>query len=241
MGKTTNLLKKLLKKIWPWIWKTAVGFLILTNVWVLLYRWVNPPVTYLMVSKYIQDDREDREISYDWVDLEEISPHLQLAVICSEDQRFVKHNGISWTAVEKAIEDKKKGKKLRGASTITQQVAKNAFLWPGRSWVRKGLEVYFTYLVEFYWSKSRILEVYLNIIELGPGVYGAEAAAQKYFKRPAAQLTRSQAALMAVVLPNPIKMSLARPTSYMRNRRQWVIKQMRLFGGTGYLKRLEDA
>lgn len=229
-----------MKVAWKWTWRIGLVFLILTNLWVLAYRWINPPITYLMVSKYMDDEREDASINYNWEDIENISPHLQLAVICSEDQKFVKHNGISWTAIEKAMEDKKKGKKLRGASTITQQVAKNAFLWPGRSWIRKGFEFYFTMLIELYWPKKRILEVYLNIIELGPGVYGAQAAAEQYFKRDASDLSKNQSALMAVVLPNPIKMSLAKPSSYMRKRRGWVTNQMRLFGGTGYLKKLDE-
>ena len=159
---------------------------------------------------------------------------MPLAVLCSEDQLFMEHNGFDMKAIEKALEynDKKKGKKLRGGSTISQQTAKNVFLWQGRSWLRKGLEAYFTLLIEVMWSKERIMEVYLNVIEMGDGIYGTEAAAQEYFQKSAAKLTASQAALIAAVLPNPRKWSPANPTGYIKKKQQWILRQMGYHGGS---------
>lgn len=161
--------------------------------------------------------------------MERISENLQLAVVCAEDQNFPTHTGFDFEAIEKALEHNKKGKRMRGASTISQQCAKNLFLWPQRSWLRKGLEAYFTVLIELIWSKERILEVYLNIIELGDGIYGAEAASQEFFKIPAEKLNRPQAALLAAVLPNPLEYSVARPSAYVRSRQGWILVQMKLW------------
>ena len=158
-----------------------------------------------------------------WVPLEEIAKPMRSAVIKAEDYKFYQHHGFDFEAIERAIQYNKTHKKKKGASTISQQTAKNVFLWPSRSWVRKGLEAYFTILIELLWSKDRILEVYLNVIELGKGVYGVEAAAQKYFKKPAKKLTASQAALMAAVLPNPIKFRIDRPSRYVSNRQRKIM------------------
>lgn len=234
------MIRKALKFVWRWTWKLSLLFIVLSNLWVLLYKWIDPPITFVMIGKYLKSDVADKSIDYKWVDLDEIAGHLQLAAICSEDQTFTSHSGFEIAAIKKAMQENKKGKKIRGASTISQQVAKNAFLWTGRSWLRKGLETYFTFLIETYWSKARILEVYLNIVELGPNVYGAEASSKKYFKRPAIKLSKEQAALIVVALPNPIKFSIGRPGPYMLKRQVWVLRQMANFGGTGYLKNLYE-
>jgi monofunctional biosynthetic peptidoglycan transglycosylase len=171
----------------------------------------------------------------DWVSGSAISSHFKLAVICAEDQNFLDHNGFDLGAIKKALDHNKRSRRKRGASTISQQTAKNVFLWPGRSWVRKGLEVWFTGLIELLWSKKRIMTVYLNIVELGPGVYGAEAAAQQYFKKPANKLGPSEAALLAAVLPSPLRYSVKKPGPFVQRRQQWVMRQMRMFGGISYL------
>lgn len=165
-----------------------------------------------------------------WVPLEEISPHLYWAVIASEDQKFLSHNGFDWDALESAMEEYRTGKRLRGGSTISNQTAKNVFLWPGRNFVRKGMEAYFTVLIELFWSKQRILEVYLNVIEVGDGLYGAEAAAQKYFNKPASKLSRQEAALIAAILPNPIHWRADRPTAYIKKRQAWILRNMNNLG-----------
>ena len=176
-------------------------------------------------------------INNQWVDYAYISPHFVMSLIAAEDQRFFEHNGFDLEAIEQALEynRKGKGKRKRGASTISQQVAKNVFLWPSRSWVRKGFEVYFTSLVEMFWSKKRIIEVYSNVIELGHGVYGVEAAAQEYFDKTGMKMNKSQAACLAAVLPNPRKFSVRSPTAYMRKRQQWIMRQVNNLGGTGFL------
>lgn len=161
--------------------------------------------------------------------MKRISDNLQLAAVCAEDQNFLEHNGFDIEAIRKAMEHNEKSTRKRGASTISQQTAKNLFLWPSRSWVRKGFEVYFTALIELIWSKERILEVYLNIIELGPGVYGAEAAAQEFFNTSAEKLSRQEAALLAAVLPSPLKYSAKNPSPYVRTRQGWVLVQMRMW------------
>lgn len=158
-----------------------------------------------------------------WVPIEEISPNIQRAVLKAEDYRFYEHNGFDFEAIEKAMKYNKTHKRKKGASTISQQTAKNVFLWPNRDWIRKGLEAYFTVLIELVWSKERIMEVYLNVIELGPGVYGVEAASQRYFHRPASRLTPSQAAMMAAVLPNPNRFRIDRPSSYVLARQRRIL------------------
>jgi len=169
-------------------------------------------------------------LKHDWVNLDKISPKLQLAVVCSEDQNYLKHGGFDFGAIEKAMKANEKGKKLRGASTISQQTAKNVFLWPGRSYIRKGFEVYFTLLIELFWSKERIMEVYLNSIEMGNGVYGAEAAAQHWFKKTAAKLNKDESAAIASVLPNPRKYVANPPGAYIVKRKEWIKKQMSFWG-----------
>ncbi|MEZ4795014.1 MAG: monofunctional biosynthetic peptidoglycan transglycosylase [Flavobacteriaceae bacterium] len=209
--------------------KCAIWFFALSIVWVLLYRWLPVPYTPLMTIRYFESDK-NYENKHDWVALDAISKELQLAVICSEDQNFVNHHGFDFNAIEKAYKNNKKGKRLKGGSTISQQTAKNIFLWPGRSWFRKGLETYFTFLIELLWPKERILEVYLNSIEMGNGVFGAEAAAQYWFHKKAKNLNRYEAASLAVILPNPRKYTATPRSNYLENRKQWVIQQMRYYG-----------
>jgi monofunctional biosynthetic peptidoglycan transglycosylase len=205
---------------------------------VVLYRFVNPPVTALMLIRIVQQkiSGEPLKLKKDWKSLEEISPQLQLAVVASEDNRFLEHSGFDLEAIKNARDynENKKGKKVRGASTISQQTTKNVFLWPDRTWIRKGLEVYFTFLIETVWGKKRIMEVYLNVIELGNGIYGAEAASQKYFHKPAAGLTRDQAALIAAILPNPRKWNPSCPSAYLLNREQWILWNMANIGKLEY-------
>lgn len=216
--------------------KAVLFVLLLTVGWVFLYRFVNPPVTPLMVMKYFGDGKP---IKKEWKNYDEISGNMKLAVIAAEDQTYPLHGGFDVNSIIGAIEDKNRGKRLRGASTISQQTAKNVFLWPSRTWTRKGAETYFTFLIEKLWGKKRILEVYLNVMETGPGIYGAEKASEIYFGKPAKNLTRAEAALIAAVLPNPERMSPGRPSEYVRERQAWIMGQMSNLGGTAYLKRLE--
>lgn len=227
--------RSLTRRIWRTFWKSAMWFFILTISWVLLYKWVNPPTTYLQLTTDCPDGVEFRK---EWVDGDKISLNMKLAVVASEDNNFMKHGGIDWGAVEKAKKynetiGAKKGK-YRGASTITQQTAKNVFLWPGTAkwskWIRKGFEVYFTYLIEFIWGKERILEVYLNVIEMGPCKFGVGAAAEDYFHTSASKLTKDQSALIAACLPNPKKYSVSKPGAYMKRRQGQIVGLMRLIG-----------
>lgn len=182
--------------------------------------------------------KKQEPIRYQWVDREEISPYMQLAAVAAEDQLFPHHMGFDFESIRKAIKKRKRGTRLRGASTITQQVAKNLFLWTGRSYVRKGLEAYFTVLLELLWPKSRILEIYLNIAEFGDGIYGVRAAAEIYLRKRPSAITRRDAALLAAVLPNPKRFKVRNPSSYVRGRRYWIQQQMELLGGIDYLKDL---
>lgn len=228
-------------KFWRVIWLSVVLFFGITLFWVTSLKWINPPTTFLQLTT---DCPPGSEFHKDWVDGDKISTYMKLAVVASEDNNFMKHGGIDWGAVEKARKynetvGKKKGK-YRGASTITQQTAKNVFLWPGQSklskWIRKGFEVYFTYLIEWIWGKDRIMEVYLNVIEMGPCKFGVGAAAADYFGVSAANLTRDQAALIAACLPNPKKYSVAKPGGYMKKRQAQIARLTRLIGDD-YFKR----
>ena len=219
------MLKKI-QKIKRWI---VLSFLGSTIFFVILYRFVPVPITPLMVIRCAQQVGRGEKIrlKHHWVPMKEISSQLGIAVIASEDQRFLEHHGFDFKAIEKAIDENKKGKRRRGASTISQQTAKNVFLWPGSSWLRKGLEVYFTALIELFWSKERIMEVYLNSIEMGDGIYGAEAVAQQHFGRSAKKLTATNSALIAATLPNPLKFSSAHPSRYMLKRQSAIMRQMK--------------
>jgi monofunctional biosynthetic peptidoglycan transglycosylase len=201
---------------------------------VVLFRWVNPPYSAFMAeAQSAAWAAHDRSYSFrhEWVDLQRISPNLPLAVVASEDQKFPEHSGFDVEAIEKAYALNQHSHRVHGGSTISQQVAKNLFLWSGRSYVRKALEVYFTVLIESCWPKRRILEIYLNIAEFGNGTYGAEAAAQRFFHKSAARLSRSDAAVLAAVLPNPVRLSAAQPSHYVQQRREWILGQMQALGG----------
>jgi monofunctional biosynthetic peptidoglycan transglycosylase len=202
---------------------------------VLLFRTVEPPTSMVMLLQ----PGPIADLDYTWVDRDAISWNAARAVMASEDQRFVEHHGIDFVSLDKALAEYRDGDGLRGASTITQQVAKNLFLWQGRSFVRKALEAYFAVLIEMCWTKERILEVYLNIAELGPGVFGVEEAAREYFGTSAAQLTAAQAALLAAVLPNPIELRAERPSAYVRDRRDWIAGQVRVLESRGHYRGLD--
>ena len=222
----------MIKRFFKFILKSIMWMFLFSIFMVIVFKWVPVPMTPLMVIRSVQQYQDDKEVvlKHDWVSKDEISRNLKLAVICSEDQNFLNHNGFDMKAIEKAIEFNKAGKRVRGASTISQQTAKNVFLWPHRSWFRKGLEAYFTFLIEVFWSKERILEVYLNSIEMGDGIYGAKAASQHWFKKPATKLSRSEAAAIAAILPNP-RVYRARPaTNYIQGRKNWIVRQMGYFG-----------
>lgn len=221
------------KKIFRILWKTALWFFGLSIFSVVLFRFVPVPVTPLMVIRCGEQvfSSDPVRLKHDWVSLDEISKNLPLAVVCSEDQNFMNHSGFDLKAIQRSVDAAKRGsKRVRGASTISQQTAKNVFLWPGRSWVRKGFEVYFTVLIEFVWGKERIMEVYLNSIEMGKGIYGAEAAAQFYWHTSAQHLSRTQAATLAAVLPNPRKYSANPPGPYVQERIGWILGQMNQWG-----------
>jgi monofunctional glycosyltransferase len=223
------------KKILRWLGKACLWFFAITIVWVIIASFLPIPFTPLRGIRMIEQKTDGKPVVFqkDWVPLEEISENLVLAVICSEDQHFEEHNGFDIEAIKKAMQNNKKrskkGKPVQGASTISQQVAKNVFLWPGRSWIRKGFEVYFTFLIETIWSKKRIMEVYLNVIEMGDGIYGAQAASATFFGKNAKDLTRPEAALIAAVLPNPRKWSAAAPTPYISKKQNWIVRQMRFW------------
>lgn len=229
-------MKKVFKRIRNFIVRSIIGLFLLSIGLVVLYRFVPVPFTLLMIQRCVEQkmDEKDLKLSKDWVSADKISPKMRKAVIAAEDQLFYDHNGFDTKAIEKAMkynekQQAKKRKRMRGASTISQQTAKNVFLWGSRSWVRKGFEVYFTFLIELIWSKERILEVYLKVIEMGDGIYGAEAAAQEFFNTSAAKLTTAQAAAIAAVLPNPRKWNAGKPSAYVSRRQSWIMRQMNHF------------
>jgi monofunctional biosynthetic peptidoglycan transglycosylase len=220
----TKFTYKLIFKIIAYI---ITIFTCVSCIAVFFYKFIPPLVTPLMVIRAIEG-AGNIGIDKNWVSYDEVSPHIFRACIAAEDARFLSHNGIDWKAVKVAqrYNEIHKGKKTHGASTITMQTAKNVFLWNGRNFIRKGLEAYFTTLIEEIWGKKRILEIYVNIIELGDGIYGVEAAAQKYFNKSASQLTKHQAALLVSIIPNPRKYSCTNPTPYIRKRTNWIERRM---------------
>ncbi|MBA1148128.1 monofunctional biosynthetic peptidoglycan transglycosylase [Ectothiorhodospiraceae bacterium WFHF3C12] len=215
----------------------AAGFAVLTSGLVLTLRWADPPTSaFVMRHNWLAERGGDwRPARLEWTDWSRIPAPLPLAVVASEDQRFPSHWGFDLEAISKALAEHQRGGRLRGASTISQQVAKNLFLWPGRSYVRKGLEAYFTGLIELFWSKRRILEVYLNVAQFGPNTFGVGQAAPTLFNRSPDALRPHQAALMAAVLPNPDRLSVRDPSPYVRERQGWILRQMHLLGGPAYL------
>lgn len=221
-----------MKRIFNFFSKLTAWAVLCSIVLVLIYKWVPVVVTPLMVIRSFEESENKlpKTWNHDWVSIDQISVSMQKAVICSEDQQFLNHKGFDLKAIEKAIAYNRSGKRMRGGSTISQQTAKNVFLWPERSWLRKGLETYFTFLIELCWSKERILEVYLNSIEMGKSIYGVEAAGQFWFKTSASKLTRYQAAAIASILPNP-RVYKANPAStYIQNRKNWIVRQMNFYG-----------
>lgn len=228
-----------LRKVAGSAWQKLKIIFIIMFVAQLLYifilKWVNPPITFIQLSSWISGDG----LSRDYVEMEKISPHARLAVMAAEDQLFPDHSGFDWKSIEKAMEyNKKKPGRVHGASTISQQVAKNVFLWNGRSYFRKGLEAYFTFMIETVWGKRRILEVYLNVSEMGKGIFGIEAASQKYFKRSAQKITRSQAAMIAACLPSPKRYTVKPLSSIVKRRYPWVETQMTNLTGDPDMKML---
>ena len=221
-----------LKRLWKLALKIAVFFMFASVLSVILFRWVPIPVTPLMLLRLIDQVEEGKDLRLvkDWEPLENIAPSLQLAVVVCEDQEFLIHTGFNLEAIKKAFHSNSKGRKLRGASTISQQTAKNVFLWHGRNYIRKGLEAYFTLLIETFWPKERIMEVYLNVIELGDGIYGAQAASIHYFGKDASKLSREEAARLAVILPSPRRYKASRPGPYVTQRTSWTLNQMRMWG-----------
>jgi monofunctional biosynthetic peptidoglycan transglycosylase len=217
---------KLLLKIFLW-------FIAISVALVILFRFIPVPFTPLMLTRCVQQILNGKELKMDkdWISFDKISSSLPLAVIAAEDQKFMEHFGFDFESIEKAqkYNERKKGRRIRGASTISQQTAKNVFLWRGSGWtryLRKGFEVYFTFLIEMLWNKQRIMQVYLNVAEWGDGIYGAEAAAQKYFRKPAKKLSPSECALLAAVLPNPRRWTPVNPTAYINRRQQWILVNM---------------
>jgi len=211
------------------IQKAIFLFLAISVVWVLIYRFINPPITFLMIQRAVErkTDGKDFKIDKSWLSVEDISGNLKKAAISGEDINFLNHKGFDFKAMETAFVKNKKGKRIRGGSTISQQTAKNVFLWPGRSYIRKAFEAYFTVLIELLWGKERILEVYLNVIEMGDGVYGAEAAVQSYWGKSANSMSKSQAALLIAVLPNPRRWSPARPSRFVYYKQSLILRNMR--------------
>ena len=234
--------KTLVSRLWRALAGLVLLFVLLSVLAVALLRWIDPPYSAFMAERRIEawvtHDR-DYMFRHTWVDLARISPNLPLAVVASEDQKFPEHWGFDVEAIEKAYQLNQHSHRVRGASTISQQVAKNLYLWSGRSYFRKGLEAYFTLLIEGFWPKRRILEVYLNIAEFGNGTYGAEAAAERFFHLPAARLSRSDAATLAAVLPNPEHYSAGAPSRYVLQRRDWILVQMQALGGPEMLSEID--
>lgn len=224
---------KKIRNFFKWIVLLFFGSTILS---VLVLRWCPVYITPLMIIRCAQQVKRGEQIRlrHHWVPLEEMSSHLPVAVMGSEDQLFLQHHGFDFDQIEKALKERQQGKRQRGASTISQQTAKNVFLWPSHTWVRKGFEVYFTGLIELMWSKRRIMEVYLNSIEMGDGIYGAEAVSQQHFGYSADKLSRADCALIAVSLPNPLRFNSKHPSLYMLRKQTWVLNQMR------YLERNMD-
>ena len=244
MKKKTSLKKisfgKRILNIFKWILKFSILFFVSTVLLIFAMRWINPVTSSIMIQRQISGlfNGEFELIKYHWVDYDDISKYMPIAIVAAEDQNFPKHFGFDFKQIEKALKENKRGRRVRGASTITQQVAKNLFLWEGKSFVRKGIEAYFTLLIELLWNKQRILEVHMNIAEMGDKIFGVGTASLAYFKKPAVKLTISQAALLAAILPNPRKYSAVKPSGYVRGRQNWIVRQINSLGGPDYLKEL---
>ncbi|MEZ5027146.1 MAG: monofunctional biosynthetic peptidoglycan transglycosylase [Chitinophagales bacterium] len=231
-------MKKIVSIFFKWLKRIIIAFFILSILSTILFRFIPVPITPLMLIRCVEQiaDGKMPKIDKDWKPIDKISSNMVLAVIASEDQKFEEHFGFDIDAIEKAMKQnaklQKRGKPIKGGSTISQQCAKNVFLFPQRSWIRKGFEVYFTFLIEVFWSKERIMEVYLNVIETGDGIYGAQAAARNFFNKDAIKLTPSEAATIAAVLPNPRRWSAKNPSAYILKRKRWIMRQMSHLNGS---------
>jgi len=226
-----------------WLGVAVLVLFMLSALPVFVLRWLHPLTSAFMLAASAEawaGGDAGYRTEYEWVSLEQISPHAAIAVIASEDQQFPFHAGFDFNSIREAVRESERGRRLRGASTISQQVAKNLFLWPGHSFLRKGLEAYFTVLIETLWPKERILEMYLNTAQFGRGIYGVEAAARRFWHKPALRLSSDEAALLAAVLPNPLRLHADRPSRYVLERRDWILGQMSDLGGAGYLRELES-
>lgn len=225
-----------------WLWKLPLLLVLVSVLQVLVLRFIDPPFSAFMAARQLeawwQGDRDFR-VAYDWRDMAAIAPSLPVALVAAEDQDFANHHGFDFKAIEQARERNARGGRLRGASTISQQLAKNLFLWSGRSWVRKGMEAWYTVLIETMWPKQRILEVYANVAEFGDGIYGAQAAARSYWGKDASRLSPTESARLAAVLPSPRRYSAARPGPYVQRRTRWIERNARQIGGAGYLQELD--
>jgi monofunctional biosynthetic peptidoglycan transglycosylase len=230
------------RRWWRWLWRLPLAFVLVTVLQVLVLRFVDPPFSMFMAIRQVEaiagGDAGFR-VAYDWRDLEAMAPSLPLALVAAEDQAFASHHGFDLKAIAEARRHNARGGTVRGASTISQQVAKNLFLWSGRSWVRKGLEAWYTVLVEALWPKRRILEVYANIAEFGDGIYGAQAAARSYWDKDAARLRRNESARLAAVLPSPRRYDAVRPGPYVQRRARWIERNIERIGGNAWLRALD--
>jgi monofunctional biosynthetic peptidoglycan transglycosylase len=235
----TALRRPLWRRVLRFVFLAALAFVAVTWLCVLALRFVPPVTSAFMLERRIGSWTHGERaftLRYQWIPFHKVSPELPIALVAGEDQKFPTHHGFDLKAIADALDEAEEGERLRGASTISQQTAKNLFLWGGRSFVRKGLEAYFTVLLELTWPKQRILEVYLNIAEFGDGIYGAEAAAQEYFHKSAAQLGAHESALLASVLPNPKKLHADRPSAYVAHHAEWIERQVHQLGGPNYLR-----
>jgi monofunctional biosynthetic peptidoglycan transglycosylase len=230
--------KQKLYRIFKRLLKFAIIFFVSTVLIVFAMRWINPVTSSIMIQRQISSllKGDFQLVNYHWVDYDDVSKYMPIAIVAAEDQNFPNHFGFDFKQIEKAMKQNKKGKRIRGASTITQQVAKNLFLWEGKSFIRKGIEAYFTILIELLWDKKRILEVHMNIAEFGKNIFGVGIASLAYYKLPPGKLSMSQAALLAAVLPNPLRYSVLKPSRYVRGRQNWIISQINSLGGSDYLK-----
>ena len=225
-----------MKRLLRFLYTVMLWFFGLSVSLVVLYKFIPVPFTPLMVVRFVETKNSDQEVSFDhdWEPLENISPNLQKAVIASEDGTFLQHHGFDFDAMGKALKNNQRGKKIKGGSTISQQTAKNVFLWQGRSYLRKGLEAYFTFLIELIWGKERIMEVYLNSIEMGNGIYGAQAASRHWYHKDAANLSVREAAGIAAILPNPRKFKASNSSSYINKRKTKIVRLIRHMGKLEY-------
>jgi monofunctional biosynthetic peptidoglycan transglycosylase len=226
-------MKSIAKRIIRFFVIISIGLFLASILSVAILRFVPVWVTPLMVIRSVEqlfDSEKEVVLKNSWVPLEDISSHVALAVIAAEDQKFLTHGGFDWESIQQARKEIESGKRFRGGSTISNQTAKNVFLWQGRNLLRKGLEAYFTFLIEGLWGKKRIMEVYLNVIEMGDGIYGIEAASQHFYKKPAKELSRQQAAYIAATLPNPRRWNPTKPTNYLQSRQAWILRNMNNLG-----------